>query len=130
MAENRDENPQPQEGQTDSVPSEIEINYRKTESYQALHVDGFVLGITPRGYINLEPYAERAAIPRTMLHPIKGKVVGAGKYIDGMQGLLRLVQAGLIMDITTAENLVEALNRQIDLWKKMVAVQIPEKDTP
>lgn len=98
--------------------SEISINYRKIEDYRILHVDGAMAGITPRGYINLELYTERGAIPRSMLHPIvDGKKIGSGTHPDGMGGVLRLIHTGIVLDLGAAENLLTLLRQKMDELK-------------
>jgi len=97
---------------------EIKFHYLKTNSYRSLHVDGAFGGVTPKGNIYMELFLERAPTPQSVTHEFNEDGV-LGKEISRQSetGVIREIEAGIILDLATAESIRNWLTEKIDLLK-------------
>ena len=94
----------------------IEFHYIKNSDFKTVLADGTITSLTPAGYINMNFYLERFPIPDTISREVKDGIVGAEiNRISNRKGIIREVNVGVVLDITTAKGFVESLN---DLIKK------------
>jgi hypothetical protein len=95
----------------------------KNSNYRQVHVDGAHGGITPSGYINLNFYSQRGAIPRGTKFEVS-KDGQIGKMIENIEnskeGIVREFEFGVYMDLNTCESLKEFLELKIKEYKSVI----------
>ena len=87
----------------------IEYHNKLSSSFRQAHVDGLLGGITTRGFINMNFYAERFPIPKsTTVEVINGDTLGAemGHSEDSKKGVIREYEFGIYIDQRTASEMV------------------------
>lgn len=95
------------------LSQEVTFHYQKTSSYRSYHVDGAYGGLSPNGNLHIQPYVERAPIPKTETYKIqKGKLEIVSKV--GKEGVIRDIECELIMDYGTMVVVHEWLGKKID----------------
>lgn len=89
----------------------LEIYYEKNPSYKSFFIDGLIGGKTPTGSINLNFYATRNIIPKSVKHEVEnGLLSQTGVNSDDSKvGIIREIEAGVYMDETTANDIYEFL---------------------
>ncbi len=92
---------------------EITVNYKKSDSYRSYHADGFFGGLTPRGYLYMEPFIDRRVTPKTMVHKIIDGSIDSGTVKESLEGTIREIECGIIMDFETARTLRDWLEGKI-----------------
>ena len=99
--------------------TEIEFHYLKSPSFRMIHVDGAYGGVTPRGLIVAHLFSERPPIPQQLIHSVTpdGKLGSETRKV-GKEGVIREVEAGIILDVREATSLVKWLQQKIDLIKQ------------
>lgn len=85
----------------------------KSPRFQSLRVDGAFGRISPNG-LDLSFFVERVAIPQQITHEVDsdgalGKLVAA----QGKAGMVRELQAGIVMDLKSAEILHKQLGEML-----------------
>jgi len=97
---------------------EIEFHYLKTNSYRSFHVDGIFGGITPKGNIYMELFLERAPTPKSIVREFNDDG-SLGKELSRQckTGLIREVEAGVVVDLATAEAIRNWLTNKIKVLK-------------
>lgn len=101
---------------TKSLPEKVNVHYVKNSEYRQIHVDGALGGITPKGKININFYAERLVIPKAEECDVTadGKL---GKRMsvspDSKDGIIREIEFGTYMDLETAKSLKTWLDLKI-----------------
>jgi hypothetical protein len=112
--------PQPIKPTEGAMPPTVKVHYKKLDSYSIFHTDGVAGGITPRGLLNLEFFVERQTIPTLMEHDVLPNGLGFGRKVEGLEGLIRLIQCGVILDINTAVNIRDFLTAKIEEYQTFV----------
>lgn len=100
---------------------ELAFHYIKSPSHQEIKVDGAFGGPGPfGGNIAVSVYTERNPIPTVVYHQVtdlgEGKVELGGEILDkreGRQGIVRVVQCTLHMNLAQAKILNEWLAKHI-----------------
>jgi hypothetical protein len=96
----------------------IAFDYIKTSGFQSLHVDGAIGGMTPRGDVNVAFFAERAALPRRLVHELNDDgTLGEIKDMESRNSVVREMSVGVVMSAQVAEELHKWLGDQIALIK-------------
>ena len=94
----------------------VVFHYIKSQGFRVMHVDGIIGGLTPQGYIHMAIFSERPAIPQRMVHSFTPEA-GLGNAIPsetvGKEGIVREVDADLILNLSTAKNLHSWLGGRI-----------------
>lgn len=110
-------------GRKVSLPKTVKVNYLKTSSYRTYYIDGIFGGLTPNGKIYMELFIQRLVTPQLIEYEVKED--GLGKEIEriGKEGIIREIEAGLIMDIEAAK----VLRNWIDGKIKKFEEQLPKK---
>ena len=100
----------------------VKINYVKTNSYRSYHVDGVHGGITPKFNLYMDLFLDRNVTPRVIEHEInnKGSLTSKGEVIESLEGSIREIECGLIMDINTAKSIHEWLGNQIKEYDQLL----------
>lgn len=108
----------------------ITFHNQKNNGFREIHVDGALGGITPRGMINLNFFAERFPIPKsTDFNIINEKVVGEKMEdsIDSKTGIIREYEFGVYMGIETARSLSKLLSDKIKEYEQLKKTQTHDK---
>ncbi|ODR94224.1 hypothetical protein AUC69_03490 [Methyloceanibacter superfactus] len=97
------------------APPRVRFYYLKSTQFRAIHVDGAIGGITPRGLIHASVYSERPAIPQSQEH----EVAPEGRLLDpidteGKLGIVRELDVDLIMSKQAAAELRDWLTKRIE----------------
>lgn len=103
-------------------PNKIAFNYIKTPNYRTYHVDGVYGGTTPSGKVFAELFVERRATPQVVSNEInKDGTLGKEITKEGKEGIVRQIEASLLMDIDTARSFAGWLIEKVQLVEKMAA---------
>jgi len=93
----------------------VDFHYVKTGGYRTYHVDGVFGGMTPKGYIYMELFVERAPTPQIVSQEVNTDgTLGKETARQGKKGLIREVEAGVVVDLKTAELLRDWLTDKIN----------------
>jgi hypothetical protein len=104
-------------------PKKIRYHFLKSNAYRAIHADGVFGGVTPRLTIAATFFNERHPLPDQTVHEIKedGTI---GEEIRGERisrdGLVRELEANIIMDVGFAKVLVKWLNDKIEFIENAI----------
>jgi len=108
---------------SESIKQEIEFHYLKMANYRSYHADGVFGGITPQGNIYMELFLERAPTPKSIIHEInEDGSLGRELSRQGKAGLIREIEAGVVLDLATAEVVVNWLTDKIGMLKSQSSV--------
>lgn len=93
-------------------PRKIKFDYIKSNFFRVIRVDGIWGGITPNADIQIAFWNERPAIPKQVVYEIMpdGDVI---ENIEGREAIVREVEVSMILDIDTAEMLIDWLRDQV-----------------
>ena len=96
-------------------PKSLKFQYLKADSYITYHVDGVFGGVTPKGMVHMDVFTEKFPTPSCISHELSedGKL---GGEIDRVvrDGIIRELQAGLVMDLNTARQFRDWLSAKIE----------------
>lgn len=109
----------------DTMPDikKITVHNKISENFRQTHVDGAYGGLTPRGLLNLNFFAERSPIPKSQdLEVIDNARVGnvISNSPDSKIGIIREFHHGIYMDLNVAKEIVKLLSTQIALLEKAI----------
>ena len=92
----------------------IDLHYIKANGFRVVHADGVWGGPTPRGYITMSFFSERAPIPRTISFELESQgTLGEETSRDTKGGLIREVDVEVVVDLRMAKSLVGWLNEKV-----------------
>ncbi len=100
-------------------PTTLKFHYIKGNFFRVIHVDGAVGGLTPSREIFVSLFNQRAALPQVielMISP-EGQL---GKEVNrvGKEGIVREMEAGVVMSAKAAEELAHFLLEQVKLLRE------------
>ena len=108
-----------EDGSPPPLPEEVEIHYIKAAGFRVIHADGVWGGPTPRGYISMSFFSERTPIPKRMVYdvPKSGIIKGDAppKETEARQGIVREVEADVMVDLETAKSFLRWLQQKVDV---------------
>jgi hypothetical protein len=106
-------------------PTSIQLHYIKSNFFRVIHLDGTFGGVSPRGNIHMAIFNDRQPIPRMIEHEITSDGrLGEELSRDIRSGIVREVEADVIMDLNAARSLREWLTGKItDLEERLQAEQ-------
>lgn len=124
MAEDAEDRPG-----TDAAQNEVEFHYIKSNHFRVIHGDGVYGGVTPRGFIHLNFFSERAPIPQKITHEVTvsgqlGKEISA----EGKEGIVREVEIGVVISLEQAQSLTKWLQEKIQLIETASKQQRQEEE--
>ncbi len=92
----------------------LDFHYLKTPSFRSYHVDGALGGFTPSGDLYMELFVERYPTPQTVRYKLspEGRLEGEISR-TGKDGIIREVEAAIIMNMNTATTLRDWLDKRI-----------------
>ncbi len=110
-----------------AVPEEIEFHFIKGNAFRVIYADGILGGIHPNGrHIHMSLFNERQPIPQRTVHKITVAARNEDKSISlsvgeevvskriSREGIVREIEAEVVLDIPTARNLVLWLHRHLE----------------
>lgn len=113
----------------DAAPKTLTFRYLKSPMFRVIHVDGVWGGLTGRADIHMVIYSERPSIPDSMTHQIEDDgTIGDVIKVQTIGGVVREVEADIIMDYPTAKALHEWLTDKVNRIEEMVAKAAEEVD--
>lgn len=100
--------------------TDLRFFYEKNPLYRVVYTDGLIGGLTPTGAINLNFYATRSTIPKSVLHTIEeGKLSPKGiPSEDSKKGVMREIEIGIYMNKKTAREIYEFLKKFVESEEK------------
>ena len=114
------------------VGDRIKTNLQKSPQYRTIHCDGAYGGISPRGYISVTFYNERAVIPRILSREVLNideagsASLGPDQIEESLEGIMRQLEATIVMDINASRDFYTWFGDKVaDLEK---AVGLPEDE--
>jgi hypothetical protein len=97
-------------------PSNIEIRYVRLPAFRSFHVDGVFGGFTPRGQLFMNFYVEHTPLPERMVYRWNndGPPVEDREAREQVAGTERMVECGIILDVSTALTLRDWLTSALE----------------
>ena len=99
-------------------PRSITFHYIKSNEFRVIHADGVWGGATPRGYITMSFYSERAPIPQTVTHEVRESSLGSEQNRSSKDGIIREVEVEVMIDLAMAKSLIPWLQEKINQLEK------------
>ncbi|MCH8032844.1 MAG: hypothetical protein IH950_03665 [Bacteroidetes bacterium] len=101
----------------------ITFRYKHLNNYRTYHVDGVFGGFNAKGNLILELFTEKNPLPKFIVQEMtkKGEI---GKEIErdrGETGVIRQIECGLSMDISTATSLRNWLDGKIEEYENILS---------
>jgi hypothetical protein len=116
MAENRTKAQAATEPDKEQTPKKVRYHYLKSNAFRSIHADGVFGGVTPRLTIAATFFNERNPLPDQTVHEVKEDGT-LGDEIKGERivrdGIVRELEANIIMDVAFAKVLVDWLSQKI-----------------
>lgn len=117
-----------------TVGGALEFHYQKTSQYRVYHSDGAVGGPTPRGQFSLSFFSERPPIPRvgkrTVIDVANGQAtMGPEEPVDVLAGIVRQIEATVMMDLRAAQELYTLFGEQLALLEKANGLALEDRVT-
>jgi hypothetical protein len=103
--------------QKTKVPKRISFQYIKSNFFRVIHADGFHGGLSSNLDIHMAVYSERKPIPQEVVHVLTDEGVLGEEDLNARKarsGLLREVDADIVVDLNTARSVVRWLQERID----------------
>lgn len=91
----------------------IKFDYIKSNYFRVLHVDGVSGGITPNFDIHIAFWNERPPIPNHVEYE-EASDGGVVQRIDAREALIREVEVSMILNVETANIIIDWLQEQLD----------------
>lgn len=119
------ENTQPierdKEVKPDRTTQKIRFHYIKSSAFRTIHADGVFGGVTPRLNISATFYNERGPLPDQTVQDVREDGTLGTEILEERiirDGILRELEANIVMDVAVAKSLVKWLNEKIALIEK------------
>lgn len=106
---------------TDEAPDSVAFSFIKSRHFRVIHVDGAIGSITPRGLIHVAVYSERPAIPQLIVQRIENGALGAAETVESRGGIVREVDADLMLTPDAARGLRDWLDERLLEWDQLTA---------
>lgn len=105
----------------EELPQKFEFHFIKSNSFRVVHSDGVWGGTTPRGYITMSFYSERAPLPDKVTHEVMPEgLIGQEISRDNREGITREIEIEVVMDLDTAKSLIPWLQRHIQFLENQL----------
>jgi len=102
---------------SDASPTEkVVFNYIKSNFFRVIHVDGIIGGPGPRSSISVNFFSERLPIPTRQAFTLNSeRTLGDEIQTErrARSGIVREVEAGVVMDLSTAKMFLHWLAERI-----------------
>lgn len=99
----------------------LPVTYLKTNDFRTNFASGAFGGITPQGLIDMNFYVERPVIPKRVVVDYSNSQNKIEKTIssEGLDGIVREVFGGIVLNKVTAQGLVVWLKDKIENIEKI-----------
>lgn len=104
----------------------VTFHYIKSNGFRAVHADGVWGGVTPRGYITMSFFSERAPIPQSLTHEVVQNKLGVETDIESKTGIVREVEIEVLVDLPMAKSLIPWLQEKINFLENIKQDQSQE----
>ena len=114
----------------DEKPKKLRYHFIKSNAFRSIHADGVFGGVTPRLTIAATFFNERPPLPDQTVHEINDNGTVGDEIKDeriSRDGIVRELEANLIMDVEFAKALRNWLTTKIDLIEEQLKEQKEEK---
>lgn len=101
--------------------SKAQISYIKSNLYRVIFAEGAYGGVSPRGMISFALYNERQAIPRNSEVTVTDRSVLSEAITDTRGGLVREVEAQIMMGLDEAAELSRWLAEKVEFARQLTA---------
>lgn len=117
------------------APSKIEFHYQKSPSYRTVHADGAFGGATPRGYLAVTFFGERATIPRKGVREVTSVSdeevkLGPETVIEGLEGVMRQLEVTVMLDVNASRELLIWLQRHVAELEEGLGIPADQRAAP
>jgi hypothetical protein len=105
-----------------AVPETISFSYIKSRAFRVIHVDGAIGGPGPRGSLYVSVFSERLPIPQEQTYRLTDGSQLGDEIVDERKtrkGIVREVEAALVIDLQTAKNLLQWLAKNIAIVERL-----------
>lgn len=99
---------------------DIESHFIKDPDFRTVLVSGVFGGVLGNGVLNISLFTERLPIPQKMTLDLRPDGTIEEKAREGKLGLIREVQIGLLMDLSTTEAIHAFLGSAIEEQKRLL----------
>jgi hypothetical protein len=92
--------------------AKLKVHFIKSNLFRTIHMDGAWAGLAPNFNINIAIYSERQPIPLQIVQPVAENGALGEDFREervSRDGLVREVEANLILDLATAKSFIELL---------------------
>ncbi len=103
------------------VPPKVRFEYLKSPDFRVIHADGVYGGLTPHGQLFISFFSERYPIPTATVFQLEpGGNLGPEVRTEreGRKGIIREIEAGVMVDVETARVIVDWLQGKIQEAEK------------
>jgi hypothetical protein len=108
------------ENEEDPKDGTFSFKYIFPNDLKELHVNGAYGGLGPDGTIRMGVYSERGAIPNVEKHIINpDKTIGGTVKLERKYDVVRIIQASLVFNVSTAKSFVDWLSERINEHEKL-----------
>lgn len=110
--------------------NEITVYNKISHNFRELHVDGAYGGLTPKGLININFYAERFPIPKSIIHNLLDRTTQDSEDSeDSKEGIIREFEFGIYMDLNVAKQISDFLLNKITEFEELKNKTKTDADT-
>ena len=99
----------------------ITFRFLKSQYFRVIHADGVFGGITHQGKMSVAFFSERTPFPDLLVQEFNETTGVLGREVarTGSDGILREIEACVMMDLDTAQSFLEWLQRHIDIARRL-----------
>lgn len=112
--------PKPQEADP-PLPTQVKIDYIKSNLFRTVHSDGVYGGVSPAGKIFMAFWNTRVAIPQQIVHTVQPDGAVGDEIRDrrvSRGSIIRETEVGVIMDLEMAKQFSAWLDEQIHVLEE------------
>src|SRR5437868_5175876 len=113
----------PKSAKKTAIPTQVEVDFIKSNYYRVVRADGVFGGLSPNGSIHLGVYSERVPYPQKIFHKVEGGALqpeDTQRRVGRSANILRELEVGISMDIAQAIVLRTWLDDKISQYEKLV----------
>ena len=100
------------------MPTEVKIDYIKSNYFRVVHGDGVFGGVSPHGKVFLTIWSARPSIPQTIVHGVNedgslGDEIREARV--GRDAMIREAEVGILMDVEVAKSFIKLLQERVKI---------------
>ena len=106
----------------------VSFDYIKSNSFRVVHGNGVLGGVTPSGDIHMAVWNQRQPYPKRVSYAVTSdQELGDEVGLEVRDGLVREVEVGVVMSPSTALEVIEWLQKQLESHTDL-RHSLPEED--